>query len=126
MGVYLCVCVRKSQARPGHGGSSLRCTAPHHDRYSFDALKYDEAGVKHESFQAACAARGLLRDDLEWRRVLEDAALRAAALRVRARLLRWVVSGRGAGPVGAALGAAGTALLLEGPAGAGTPAARPW
>ena len=28
------------------------------DRYSFDALKYDEAGVKHESFQASCAARG--------------------------------------------------------------------
>ena len=55
-----------------------------------------------------------------WRRVLEDASLRAAALRVLARLLRWLVSGRGAGPVGAALGAAGTALLLEGPAGAGT------
>ena len=54
-----------------------------------------------------------------WRRVLEDASLRAAALRVLARLLRWLVSGRGAGPVGAALGAAGTALLLEGPAGAG-------
>ena len=32
-----------------------------------------------------------------------------------AKLLRWVVSGRGAGPVGATLGAAGTALLLEGP-----------
>ena len=30
------------------------------------------------------------------------------------------MSGRGAGPVGAALGAAGTALLLEGSAGAGT------
>ena len=55
-----------------------------------------------------------------WRRVLEDASLRAAALRVLARLLRWLVSGRGAGPVGAVLGAAGTALLLEGPAGAGT------
>ena len=55
-----------------------------------------------------------------WRRVLEDASLRAAALRVLARLLRWLVSGRGAGPVGAALGVAGTALLLEGPAGAGT------
>ena len=55
-----------------------------------------------------------------WRRVLEDASLRAAILRVLARLLRWLVSGRGAGPVGAALGAAGTALLLEGPAGAGT------
>lgn len=45
------------------------------DRYSFDALKYDEAGVKHESFQASCAARGLLRDDLEWRRVLGDACV---------------------------------------------------
>ena len=54
------------------------------------------------------------------RRVLEDESLRAVALRVLARLLRWAVSGRGAGPVGAALGAAGTALLLEGPAGAGT------
>ena len=54
------------------------------------------------------------------RRVLEDESLRAATLRVLARLLRWLVSGRGAGPVGAALGAAGTALLLEGPAGAGT------
>ena len=51
--------------------------------------------------------------------MLEDASLRAAALRVLARILRWLVSGRGAGPVGAALGAAGTALLLEGPAGAG-------
>ena len=50
-----------------------------------------------------------------------DEALRAAALRGRDRLLRGLVSGRGAGPVGAALGAAGTAaLLLEGPAGAGT------
>ena len=55
-----------------------------------------------------------------WRRVLEDESLRAVAFRVVARLLRWAVSGRGAGPVGAALGAAGTAvLLLEGPAGAG-------
>ena len=54
------------------------------------------------------------------RRVLESETLRAATLRLLARLLRWLVSGRGAGPVGAALGAAGTALLLEGPAGAGT------
>ena len=58
-----------------------------------------------------------------WRRALrwlEDESLRAVAFRVVARLLRWAVSGRGAGPVGAALGAAGTAvLLLEGPAGAG-------
>lgn len=54
------------------------------DRYSFDALKYDEAGVKHESFQAACAARGLLRDDLEWRRVLEDAcAVECCARKIR-------------------------------------------
>jgi len=53
--------------------------------------------------------------------VLEDESLRAVALRVLARLLRWAVSGRGAGPVFGALGAAGTALLLEGPAGAGLP-----
>ena len=55
-----------------------------------------------------------------WRRVLEDESLRAAVLRVLAQLLRWAVNGRGAGPVGVALGAAGTAsLLLEGPVGTG-------
>ncbi len=55
-----------------------------------------------------------------WRRVLEDESLRAAALRALFAFLRWAVSGRGAGPVGAAVGAAGTALLyLEGPVGTG-------
>ena len=55
-----------------------------------------------------------------WRRVLEDESLRAAALRALLAFLRWAVSGRGAGPVGAAFGAAGTALLyLEGPVGTG-------
>ena len=52
--------------------------------------------------------------------MLEDESLRAMALRALAHLLRWAVSGRGAGPVGVALGAAGTAtLLLEGPVGTG-------
>ena len=52
--------------------------------------------------------------------MLEDESLRAVVLRVLARFLRWAVSGRGAGPMGVALGAAGTAtLLLEGPADAG-------
>ena len=61
-----------------------------------------------------------------WRRAWENESFRAGILRVLAKLLRWVVSGRGAGPVGATLGAAGMKLLLEGPgvldyAGAGHP-----
>ena len=50
-----------------------------------------------------------------WRRAWENESFRAGILRVLAKLLRWVVSGRGRDAVSAGLGAAGTALLLEGP-----------
>ena len=33
------------------------------DQFTLEALKYDESGVKHESYQAACEARRLLVDD---------------------------------------------------------------
>ena len=50
--------------------------APPADRaahaFTFEALKYFR-GVLHESYQAACEARGLLQDDKEWFDVLDDA-----------------------------------------------------
>ena len=42
------------------------------DRFRFEALKY-VGGVKQETYQAACEARGLLQDDKEWREVLDSA-----------------------------------------------------
>ena len=43
------------------------------DAYSFEALKYCD-GIKRDTFKDACAARGLLQDDGEWRSALEDAS----------------------------------------------------
>lgn len=43
------------------------------DAYSYEALKYF-GQRKHDTFKDACAARGLLQDDGEWRSALEDAA----------------------------------------------------
>jgi len=55
-----------------------------------------------------------------WRAVLESESLHVLAGRLVRWLARWALSGRGAGPVGVALGAAGTQLLLlEGPTGVG-------
>lgn len=42
------------------------------DQFTLEAFKYVNA-VKHESFKAACGARGLLQDDGEWFAVLNDA-----------------------------------------------------
>ena len=50
--------------------SSAECAA---DQFTSEAFKY-AAGKKHETYQAACAARGLLQDDREWYEVLEDAS----------------------------------------------------
>jgi len=43
------------------------------DAYSYEALKYFRE-IKHDTFKEACAARGLLQDDGEWRSALEDAS----------------------------------------------------
>ena len=53
------------------------------DRYSFEALKYCN-GTKHDTFKDACAARGLLQDDGEWRSALEDASGVCMPLGIRA------------------------------------------
>ena len=53
------------------------------DRFGFDALKYVD-GVKHETYQAACEARGLLQDNKEWFAVLDDArAVECRASKIR-------------------------------------------
>ena len=59
-----------------------------------------------------------LRGNSWWQRVLEDESLRAACVRALLALLRWSL-GKGAGPVGVAIGVAGSTLLLEGPPGGG-------
>ena len=49
---------------------------------SFRDMRTHE-GVVYESFEAACRARGLLIDDTEWHRTLQEASITASARQVR-------------------------------------------